>query len=123
MSGPLSSSRFEVIASTRRAFTPEQKAAMVAEIERGGTLSDVARRHTVHTSLLCRWRRELAARQTSSTPAFLPVTCPRELPPTPPRVPPSTKIEIELRNGRTLRVDADVDVAAVQRLVAALETA
>ena len=59
MSGDRSSPRFEIVASTRRSWSREQKSAIVAEIGVGdATLSEVARRHGIHTSLLFRWRRE-----------------------------------------------------------------
>src|SRR5262245_63814268 len=58
MSGDRATAHFEMVASTRRQFSREQKLAIVAEVERGATVSEVARRHNVHTSLLFRWRRE-----------------------------------------------------------------
>jgi transposase len=61
MSGDRTSPRFEVVASTRRSFSKAQKRAIVAEIELGATVSEVARRHNVHTSLLFRWRRDFAS--------------------------------------------------------------
>lgn len=60
MSGERSSARYEMVASTRRQFSRDQKRTIVAEVERGATVSEVARRHNVHTSLLFRWRREFA---------------------------------------------------------------
>ena len=60
MSGDRTSPRFEMIASTRRRWRREQKLAIVAEIDApGGSVSEVARRHALHTSLLFRWRRDL----------------------------------------------------------------
>ena len=57
MSGDRTTPRFEVIATTRRSWSREQKRAIIAEIDVGGaTLSEVARRHGIHTSLLFRWR-------------------------------------------------------------------
>jgi len=55
------SPRFEMVASTRRQFSRDQKRTIVAEVERGATVSEVPRRHNVHTSLLFRWRREFAS--------------------------------------------------------------
>ena len=59
MSGDRTSPRqFEIIASTRRRWSAEQKRAIVDEIAAaGGSVSEVARRHSVHTSQLFRWRR------------------------------------------------------------------
>jgi transposase len=50
-----------MVASTRRQFSRDQKRTIVAEVERGATVSEVPRRHNVHTSLLFRWRREFAS--------------------------------------------------------------
>ena len=62
MSGDRTTPRFEVIASTRRSWSVTQKRAIIGEIGIGeATLSDVARRHGIHTSLLFRWRRDLGA--------------------------------------------------------------
>ena len=47
----------EVVVERRRQWTPEQKAALLAEVEgEGGQVSVVARRHGVSTSLLYTWR-------------------------------------------------------------------
>lgn len=47
----------------RRRWTPEQKLQLVMEtLDPGASLSMVARRHGVHSSVLFRWRRQLATR-------------------------------------------------------------
>ena len=47
----------EVIVERRRRWTPEQKAALIAEVEaEGGHVSMVARRHGISASLLYNWR-------------------------------------------------------------------
>jgi transposase len=113
-----------MIASTRRRWRREQKLAILAEVDApGGSVSEVARRHALHTSLLFRWRRDLAKRTRSvSAPpeqSFLPVRLP------PPSAPQAAarcgSIEVVLAGGRTLRVGADVDMAALVRIVEALE--
>jgi transposase len=81
MSGDRTSPKFEVIASTRRRWRREQKLAILAEVDApGGSVSEVARRHALHTSLLFRWRRELNWRRpsASASPAqsFVPVRLP-----------------------------------------------
>ena len=142
-SGDRSTPRFEVVASTRRSWTRDQKLAIVAKI-RDATLSDVARRHGIHTSLLFRWRRDLEPAPSraigthefkagppsapSPVPGFVPVMLPPTLPspsPSPAVVPPpaskSGVIEIELAGGRTMRIGADVDTAALASIIAALE--
>jgi transposase len=46
-------------ARRRRSWSKEQKKAIVTEIDVGGApLSEVARRHGVHTNVLFRWRRD-----------------------------------------------------------------
>ena len=47
----------EVVVERRRQWTPEQKAALLGEVEaEGGQVSVVAHRHGVSTSLLYNWR-------------------------------------------------------------------
>ena len=135
MSGDRSTPRFEVVASTRRSWSRARKLALVAEIGVGdATVSEVARRHGIHTSLLFRWRRDLepAARpeahghvpaSSASRPAlgFMPVMMPPAMPCAPASQPRAGVIEIELTGGRIVRVAADVDTTALLRLVAALE--
>jgi transposase len=126
MSGDRSSPRFEVIASSRRRWRREEKLAILAEVDvSGGSVSEVARRHALHTSLLFRWRRDLTKGTRSACPSpeqsFVAVRLP------PPSVPAlqspvrSTLIEIVLAGGRTVRVGADVDTAVLVRIVEALE--
>ena len=141
MSGDRTTPSFEVVASTRRSWSWAQKRSIVAEIAGEATLSQVARRHGIHTSLLFRWRRGLGA-EPASTTAALPAG--RETTPVPAAAPPARPalsfvavklsppvssvpvpklglIEIVLAGGRMVRVGADVDTAALVRIVAALE--
>ena len=126
MSGDRTSPRYEMIASTRRRWRREQKLAILAEVDApGGSVSEVARRHALHTSLLFRWRRDLTKRtrsaSTSSEQSFLPVRLP---PPSVSALPAPARsgtIEVVLVGGRTLRVGADVDTAALVRIVEAVE--
>ncbi len=138
MSGDRTTPRFDVVASTRRSWSREQKLAIVAEVEvPGASLSQVARRHGVHASLLFRWRRDLRAKASAAdngapasdllpipraarAPAqrFVPVMLPPPEAPSPAK--PST-IEIEIAGGRTVRAGADFDTAALVRIIAALE--
>jgi transposase len=129
------------VATTRRSWSKAQKKAIIAELDVGGaTLSEVARRHGIHASLLFRWRKTLGSvmgsapieADASGTPTSAPATqrfMPVMLPPPPsPSAPsPTTSrskpslIEIVLGGGRTVRVGADVDVAALVRIIDALE--
>lgn len=138
MSGDRTSPRYDVVATTRRSWSKQQKQAIVAEIDVGGsTLSEVARRHGIHSSLLFRWRKTLgsvmgsapiaAEATTSATVAqrFLPVMLPAPST-TPTREPASVAvkagaIEIVLDGRRTVRVGADVDTGALVRIIDALE--
>ena len=142
MSGDRSTPRFDVVATTRRSWSNEQKRAMVAEIGVGdATLSQVARRHGIHTSLLFRWRRDLGTplaavtrempRAQSVTPpaapsprpalSFVPVTLPPPSPPPAPKSPKTGGIEIVIAGGRTVRVGTDVDTDVLVAIIDALE--
>ena len=135
MPGDRTTPRYDVVATTRRSWSPERKTAIIAEIDVGGaTLSEVARRHGIHSSLLFRWRKTLGsvigappnaasvAMSAPPTPRFMPVMLP------PPSSPGTASalvrtftIEIVLDGGRTVRVGTDVDTAALLRIVKALE--
>lgn len=132
MSGYRSSPKFEMIASTRRQWTDAQKREIVAEIDApDGSVSKVARRYSLHTSLLFRWRRDFTARRSEpapsrlTVPTFVPIALASPLPMPPASalaVPPSsTPIEILLADGRGVRTASDVDPQALARIVAALE--
>ena len=120
----------DYVATTRRRWSKSQKRSILAEVDApGGSVSEVARRHGLHTSLLFRWRRDLgtkpAPRSASSPPpAFVPLTLPAPMPAAPP-APPSPEradvIEIVLTSGRTVRVGSGVDVTVLRRLLGALE--
>jgi transposase len=82
----------EVVVERRRQWSPEHKAALLAEVEaEGGQVSVVARRHGVSTSLLYDWRlawkaAALAARATAVRPAeFVQLGTPRGAPGSPKR--------------------------------------
>jgi transposase len=141
MSGDRTSPRYDVVATTRRSWSKQQKKAIVAEIDVGGaTLSEVARRHGIHSSLLFRWRKTLVSAMGAApieadasgaptgvpaTQRFMPIMLapPPSLPSPSPTTSPSRPglIEIVLAGGRTVRVDADVDTSALVRIVEALE--
>ena len=47
----------EIVVARRRQWTPEEKAALMAEVEaEGGRVLMVARRHGISKSLLYNWR-------------------------------------------------------------------
>jgi transposase len=98
-------------------------------------VSEVARRHNIHTSLLFRWRREFCGapsapsaviKAEAKAATFLPVRVSAPAPSTEARSEPSREaamIEIEFVTGRKLRVGVDVDIVLLKRLIAALEAA
>jgi transposase len=112
--------------TTRRKWSAAEKRSIIAEIDvAGGSVSEVARKHGIHTSLLFRWRRDLGAAPSHLEPArststvFLPVAL--SPPVTPIRAAQSSVLEIQLAGGRVVRVDADVDAAKLAAIVAELE--
>src|SRR5271165_2394952 len=127
------SPRIEVITRSdrRRRWTPEQKREIVAEsLGPGLTPTEVARKHAISSGQLYTWRQQVLGGPMTvlsrTTPDFAQVEmtpAPRpsaELDAengtlvTPPR--PSGRIEIVLPSGVTLRVDAEVDAAALVRV-------
>jgi transposase len=122
----------------RRRWSTAEKLRLVAETqEAGATMRAVAARHSVCESLLFTWRRQvregvLAA--AAETPVFTPVRMVEAAPTAAPGssraaaqsalharpTAPSGLIEIELGNGRQVRVGSDVNLAALRRVLAAL---
>jgi transposase len=144
MSGDGFSRRYTVVAETRRRWSEAEKQAIVAEAAHpDANISAVARRHGIKPSLLFRWRR-VARNAPVPTPeaAFIPVTfalpLARAEPPVPEAIrnagdatPSSSKaiqhhadsrIEIQLGNGRLVRVGASVDTQALKRILDALDS-
>ena len=116
----------------RRRWSTSDKLRIVAETrEPGARISAVAARYNVCESLVFTWRRQ--AREgvlvAPEMPVFMPVTMSETPLPTstmrsasspPPVRPPSGLIEIELGDGRQVRVGSDVNLAALRRVLAAL---
>jgi transposase len=118
-------------AERRRRWSYDEKVRLVEEtFQAGETVCGVARRHGVAHSLLFTWRRQ--ARQGrlggDSAPALVPVEItPVAAPissdaPQPVALPPAQRaragiIEIELGDGCRVRVDRDVDIEALQRVL------
>ena len=103
--------------TARREWSASQKRRIVEEaIAPGAQVSLVARRNNVAAALVYRWRKELVP-AAQPAPSFIPVAVApvREAPAA------ASPIEIILANGRAVRVSADVDTAALVRIVAALE--
>lgn len=139
MSGDKFSRGFEVVSETRRRWSEAEKATIVAEASGPCTnVSAVARRYGIKPPLLFRWLKERtgvqpSANVTNFVPVVFPDTGPAPMVCAPQILPPSTTpiptgvpnttemIEIELQNGRRVRVGARVDPAALKQIIAALE--
>lgn len=117
----------------RRRWSREQKLRVVAEThEPGARVSEVAARYGVSESLVFTWRRQVrdGLLLAPEVPVFVPVQMleaaasashgERSLP-APARIePPPGLIEIELGDGRKVRVGSDVNLAALRRVLTAL---
>lgn len=124
----------------RRRFSVEQKLAVLAEATApGANLSVIARRHGLLPAQLYKWRRlaelgVIGVRGASELPSFVAVEITKEVSALPvpvaadkpaeindvPRRRRRKKaglIEIELAGGRRVRVDRDVDAAALERVL------
>ena len=134
MSGDGFSRRYTMIAEARRRWGDAEKQAIVAEAAPPGTnISAVARRHGIKPSLLFRWRKmaQGAPETQSAGPAFLPVAVTNGKDAPSGELPPASdaavhclvdsRIEIELGNGRLVRVGAGVDIGALKRVLDLLD--
>jgi transposase len=124
----------------RRRFSVEQKLAVLAEATApGANMSEVARRHGLVPAQVYKWRRlaelgVIGVPGASELPSFVAVEITKDVPSLPgpvPEVKPAAVndaprrrrrkkaglIEIELEGGRRVRVDRDVDAAALERVL------
>lgn len=128
VSGPetaRTSARVEVIAqmTSRRRFSVEQKQAIVAEAFSGRrSVREVARRLEMSTGLIYTWRRQLrAGRLAEMSFARVELAEPAAAPLPPATSSPRTGlIEVALGCGAVVRVDRDVDAAALARVLEVL---
>jgi len=114
----------------RRRWSDDEKLAVVNSVGVGGaTVTQVAQRHDLKRQQVYAWRHELKSKGLLSPAAetlFLPVEfletgpCQRTHSCAPNAVG-EDRVEVVLRNGRSLRVVADVNVAALVRLMNAVE--
>lgn len=123
----------------RRWSLAEQQQAVLDALRSGLPIERYARLHGLTPSALHRWKHKFAQRIGAETatdvvaPALRPAapqpstfaTVSIATPPVPVSIPSAEaqRVEIVLSNGRLLRVDLDVDMSALQRLVAVLEQA
>lgn len=113
----------------RRRWSAEEKARIVEEtLVSGANVSAVARRHGVSRGLLFTWRRLAREEQLGGlvAPRMIPVQIAAAEPA--PKMAERTMtrrngslIEIDLGDGRRVRVGSDVDAGALRRVLEALE--
>jgi transposase len=114
----------------RRRWSDDEKVAIVRSIGVDGlTVTQVAQRHDLKRQQLYAWRHDLKRRGLLSSVTdtmFLPVgfleaeLC-HQQESHQPRVAQDDRVEVVLRNGRSLRVVGDVNVATLVRLMNAVE--
>jgi transposase len=115
----------------RRRWRLAEKLRIVAEVEQpGASFADVARRHEVSRGLLWNWRRQVRRGELAAEPmpVFMPVQITADPPLALPAPSPSktanaaedTRIEITLPDGTCIRVGADVGLATLRRVIAAV---
>jgi transposase len=119
----------------RRRWRVEDKLRILAEIEGGASLTEVARRHDVSRGLIWQWRdAQRRGRLLEETSSFVPVRVLPELSApdlecaagpvlaTPPDVGGASdeRIEIVLPDGTAVRVSEAVGASALRRVLAAL---
>jgi transposase len=115
----------------RRRWRLEEKLRIVAEVEEpSASFAAVARRHEVSRGLLWNWRQQV--RRGDLMPEAMPVFVPMQVTPDPlPALPsPSpvamsfpgqdARVEITLPDGTCVRVGADVGLASLRRIMAAV---
>jgi len=115
----------EVLAvERRRRWSRSEKERLVAaSFEPGVSASEVARSAGIHVSQLFRWRKQLCERVGFPAPVLVPVSVVSEVPTSTAAVKPRRRsgvIEIGLSGGRRVRVDRDVDIEALRRVLDAL---
>ena len=113
----------------RRTYTLDEKRRLLAECgEPGTSVSGVAQRHSINANLLFTWRRQMRPLSAAEPPMELvPVEIVGE-PESPPATPAMAverrgAIEITLVGGAHVRVDANVNEAALRRVLSALKAA
>jgi transposase-like protein len=112
----------------RRMWSAEEKRRIVAETsEPGASVAVVARRHDMNANLLFTWRRAAGTRVSGTSAAeravsFVPATITADpIPAAAPARPASCgQMEIALAGGDRVTVGADVDPAALARVIKVL---
>ena len=130
----------EIVVARRRQWTPEEKAALMAEVDaEGGRVLLVARRHGISKSLLYNWRSAWRAARRAALPAaeFVQLGVVSDASGQSPTMPTTTVavgprgmglalaeragiIEIDLPDGVRMRVDSTVNEKVLRRVLSAL---
>ncbi len=120
--------RQEILAGRerRRRWSTEEKLRVLSEVGvEGATVSDVARRHDITRQHLYQWRRQMRSQSLAPKARFLSV----ELAGTPPDGGTCTgdpsnerRVEIGLRNGRIVRIAADLPENLLIRIIRIAES-
>jgi transposase len=114
----------------RRRWSDDAKLQILAEADRpGARIGEVARRHDIFPAQIRTWRQKFSA--PDALTSFVPVkVLDRERGeldlggrPSASAVARSRTIEISLRNGRSLKVSADIDLRMLTSLIVCVETA
>ncbi|MGY5795673.1 IS66-like element accessory protein TnpA len=118
--------RMEIISGVerRRRWSKEAKLAILAEADQPGVrIGDVARRHDIYPAQIRLWRKTLSHFDVSAP--FLPVHLVNEvsLGQIPAARGAPALINIQLRNGRSLKVPADIERKTLSSLIACVEAA
>jgi transposase len=124
MSGDKFAHRYSIVADTRRRWSEDEKQAIIAEaLQPGVSVSAVARRHGIMPNLLFRWRKAARNEAKPAAPAFLPISLTTPAKSSDPICDGSetraadNRIEIELSNGRRVRVGPGADMGALKRVL------
>lgn len=111
----------------RRQWSDEDKLRILEEASDPRlSAAAVARRHDLLPQQIYKWRRQFRHPASSEEVSFLPVeliadgTAPKKAKP---RRSQADRIEIGLKNGRTLRVGADLDADCLRSLIRVVEEA
>ena len=111
----------------RRLWSEDEKRRIVAEaMEPGASVSVVARRHDVNANMVFTWRRELGAEVSDAADAAITTFVPAVIGTAPvmaastARSSLTSRMEIALGGGIRVIVGADVDAAALARVIKVL---
>lgn len=111
------------MARRRRSWTLEEKRRIVDEsLEDGASAAEVARRHDLNANQLFTWRRQfgIEAGESKDLASILPVTIAPETAAEPACPGTAGQMEIVLAEGERIIVWADVETAALTRVLKAL---